>query len=436
MKFRLSHLALLLAVSTAITALSGVVATYWVARGEFRNVLDDDLENQSRLLAELLTSGHMQLESGELREVLVETFEAKDEETLWVSVYDLASGTVASNLPHSLPLIDDEDGDLELQLNQRKWLGFQQREDDIVVQLLRQEERFEDVQKEIYEDITAPMLWVSGVNLLLLALLIGLVLWPLQRLAKQLESRGAYSLAPLRLKSPAKEIVILRDALNGLMSGIEETLGRERQFANDIAHELRTPLTTLKLELGSESPDLAALKSEVDRLAQLVSQLLTLARVDQGHWHSCFETLRLDEIYSRELSRMKGPLDQAGMQLHSELSGLSVQGDSVLLEVLLRNLLNNVIRHCPAGTQVEVWLGMIDRQPVLRVTDTGPGLAPDQIESLNAGASRMDSRAGGLGLGLAICRRIADVHQARLTFSARQDGQPGLGVEVVFPETG
>jgi len=48
----------------------------------------------------------------------------------------------------------------------------------------------------------------------------------------------------------------------------------------------------------------------------------------------------------------------------------------------------------------------------------------------------MDSRAGGLGLGLAICRRIADVHNARLTFGARQDGQPGLSVEVIFPEIG
>ncbi len=433
MKFRLSRLAILLALSTLITALSGVLATYWVAKDEFRDVLDDDLENQSRLLAELLTSKSMRVDLNKLQDVLTKIFESKDEETLWVSVYNLDDGQLISNLQHSLALKDDEDGELALQLDGHHWFGFQHREKQLVVQLLRKDDRFDDILHEIYEDLTTPMLIVSGMNFLLLALFIGLVLRPLYRLAKELEARSAYSLAPLELKTPAREIAILRDTLNHLMSGIAQTLHRERQFANDVAHELRTPLTTLKLELASDEPDRVALKDEVDRLAQLVSQLLTLARVDLGHWSGSFEPVALDQVFSTELERQTHRMTAAGIEIQQNLDEVNVQGDAVLLEVLLRNLLNNILRHCPRGTRAHIDLAMTAQGLVLEVSDNGPGIDDEVMARLNAGFTRMDSRAGGLGLGLAICRKIADVHGAELIFSARDDGETGLQVSVIFP---
>jgi len=435
MKFRLTHLAMLLAVSTLVTALSGVFATWWSTKDEFRDVLDDDLENQSRLLSELLTSDYMQVEFEDLDDLLTKIFREKDEETLWVSVYNLDSGEMISNLDHALPLASEDDGEISLQLDKHRWLGFQNYEDGLVVQLLRKDDRFDAILHEMYEDLITPMLVVSGINFLLLAVFIGLVLWPFYRLVKELEARNTYSLTPIPLKTPAYEVDVLVNTLNRLMGGVSETLGRERQFANDVAHELRTPLTTLKLELASGDPDSVALKEEVNRLAQLVAQLLTLARVDQGHWRHSFETVALHELCAQELQRQATAFETAEIDLQHSLDKVHLQGDAVLLQVLLRNLLNNILCHCPRGTQADVTLSNDQNKATLRVSDNGPGIDKTTLNQLNTGFARMDSRAGGLGLGLAICRKIADVHGAELIFASRDDGQSGLTISLSFPTT-
>ena len=433
MKFRLSRLALLLALSTLLTAISGVVATYWVAQDEFRDVMDDDLKNQGELLAQVLSASKNSGSGASLSTLLAGYLESIDEDDLWLTVYDLETGQFVSNLQHDLPLQDDSDHDLHVVHNDHDWYGFQRKDDDMVVQILRQGKRFNHVQSEIFEDITTPMLVVGGVNLLLLAVLLALVLWPLSRLTRQLESRDALSLEPMKLNSPTREIDVLQNTLNRLMLGVDATLKRERQFANDLAHELRTPLTTLKLELAGPEPDLDVMKFEVNRVAKVLEQLLTLARLEQGHWQGNFIDIRLDKLCNSEISALGAVLATADIQIDMLLNPVTVRGDSVLLGILLRNLLNNVIHHCPAGTGLELKLVATQDQAILTAIDSGPGVSTEQLEQLNAGFSRMDSRSSGLGMGLAICRRIADVHEAALTFQTRQDNLAGLQVELIFP---
>ncbi|MEX2125325.1 MAG: ATP-binding protein [Woeseia sp.] len=440
MTFRLSHLALLLALSIVVAAVGGIAATYKVADAEFRDVLDDDLESQSEFLAELLSAERELLDAKELRALLRDAFERDDEDTRWVSVYDSRSGRSASNMSHDLELESTGDRSVRRSFDGHNWTGYQSEEDDVVVQILRRDDLFLEVRKEILEDIVTPALVGGAVNLLLLGVLISFVTWPLTRLVRQLETRSANSLAPVELKTPAKEIRILRDALNRMMSGIDGVLQRERQFASDVAHELRTPLTTLKLELAGSEPDTRAIKEEVDRLARLVEQLLTLARLEQGQWRNQFQTVDLAALYGRVVDRFSEKFARAGMVLERELSPATVAGDTTLLDILLQNLLNNVLNHCPAGTAVDVRLERAvpqagapdDVQFRLRVSDTGPGISEDTRRQMLRGFMRLDSKSEGFGLGLAICQKIADVHGAVLRFLSRDDGAPGLVVEVKF----
>src|SRR5690606_35181010 len=106
LSLRLSHLALLLAFTIAAAAAGGVIATWYVADREFRDVLDDDLEMQSEFVAELLAAERDRLDARDLEELLRDTFEPDDEDTRWVTVYDTATGLRISNLPHDLPLED------------------------------------------------------------------------------------------------------------------------------------------------------------------------------------------------------------------------------------------------------------------------------------------------------------------------------------------
>lgn len=433
MKLRLSHLALLIAVTTVAAAIGGVVATYRVAGEELRDVLDDDLEQQCRMLARLLDAQPGGVNGDALERLLEKSFRPEDEETLWVSVYDLATGDLASNQPHPLPLGSPDSGSISLQWDGHEWQGHQRREGDLVVQMLRRTDLYEEVQDEVLEDITAPAVAGSAVNLLLLAALIGFLLWPLTRLVRQLETRNADSLAPLDLASAAAEVSLLVDTVNRLMSGVDAVLQRERRFANDVAHELRTPLTTLKVELAGPEPDLPAIRLEVDRLARLTEQLLTLARLEQGRWRASFSRVALDEVWSRVSGRLAGTLEGAGIALTSEIRPTPVEGDGTLLQALMQNLVGNVLRHCPAGTGLHVTIGTEAGQATLCVRDTGPGIPAAQREQMNTGFTRLDSRSEGLGLGLAICRRIAEVHGATLRFLANDGGAPGLRVEVRFP---
>jgi signal transduction histidine kinase len=430
-RIRLSHLAVLLALTMVVTAVAGVVATYREAGDELRDVLDDDLDSQARLLARLLEAEGSRLSGGDLTGLLRTTFRPDEEDTLWVTVYDTADGSFASNLAHDLPLEEPRNGQLRLKHGGHAWEGFQRREGTLVVQLLRRADRYGEVGEEILEEITLPVLVGSAVNLALLAGLIGLSSWPITRLAREIESRNADSLAPVALPTLAAEIAVLRDTLNGMMASVDTALKRERQFASDVAHELRTPLTTLKLELAGDELDRDALRNEVNRLARLVEQLLILARLEQGRWQSAFAPVELHTLYQREIERFGTRVQRAGMTLRSELDPVTISGEATLLQALLQNLLNNVLRHCPPGTSVVVRLRRAAGVAVLEVVDTGPGIPEGQRRQLHQGFTRFDSRSEGLGIGLAICQRIAQVHGATLEFLANDDA-PGLRVRVTF----
>jgi signal transduction histidine kinase len=210
-------------------------------------------------------------------------------------------------------------------------------------------------------------------------------------------------------------------------------LQRERRFASDVAHERRTPLTTLKVELAGDEPDLPAVRSELDRLGRLVEQLLTLARLEQGRWHERFSPVSLDAACERVLERFDAKFNEAGMTLELRAVPATVVGDPTLLEILLRNLLQNIVVHCRRGTHAEVEVASVAGRVRLRVADTGSGLAEDLRRRMSQAFTRLDSKGEGLGLGLAICHRIAKVHGADIVFLAREDGAPGLLVQVTFP---
>jgi signal transduction histidine kinase len=442
--FRLSHLALLLALTIVVTAIGGVAATYWIAGQEFRDVLDDDLEIQSEFLAELLAAEPARvLDTGDLEELLRDTFEPdEDEDTRWVSVYDTRGGRLVSNLAHDLPLVSQDDRSVHLNLDGYTWHGYQAEEDGVVVQILRRDDLFLEVRRDILEDIITPAVIGGAVNLVLLGVLIGFFTWPLSRLVRQLESRSADSLTPVVLTTPAQEIRVLRDALNRMMSGVDAVLTRERQFASDVAHELRTPLTTLKLELAGPDPDTRAVKEEVDRLSRLVDQLLTLARLEQGQWRSHFHPVDLAALFGRVVDRFAEKFTDKGMVLRSELAPATIDGDATLLDILLQNLLNNVVNHCPAGTVAQVRLegrtteGSPGGCVRLTVSDTGPGISEETRRQMSRGFMRLDSKSEGFGLGLAICQKIAEVHGATLSFLPPADGASGLLVQADFTASG
>src|SRR5690606_31284783 len=137
---------------------------------------------------------------------------------------------------------------------------------------------------------------------------------------------------------------------------------------------------------------------------RLVQQLLTLARLEQGQWRRQFEEVELKPLFGRVLERFHEKFADADMTLHSELCEATMEGDATLLDILLQNLLNNILNHCPVGTVAEVRLERVaPKQPGLegqsgeelrlRVSDTGPGISPDLRRQMSRGFMRLDSKS-------------------------------------------
>lgn len=316
------------------------------------------------------------------------------------------------------------------------------------------EER-EEVAGEIAEHLLKPMLYALPALALLLVIAIGLALAPLRQLARDVAERGPDRLDPLPLESLPTEVAPLVTRLNSLFADIVRSLENERRFTADAAHELRTPLAALKAQaqVALASVDdterrhaLTQILVGCDRATHLVVQLLTLARLDGGTSHP-MQNVALRQVAEEVLAMSAGDAIARHCDLVLNDDDALVRGDPLLLQVLLRNLVDNALRH-GGGTQIEVSIAVQGTQAVLTVSDNGRGIDVAERNRVQqrfyrgAGAAR-DVLAGdtltnavndsaGSGLGLSIVKRIVELHQGRLTI-ATPDSGPGIAVTISLP---
>lgn len=244
--------------------------------------------------------------------------------------------------------------------------------------------------------------------------------------------------------SPAgDELDTLAVALNGLFARIEDGVALQRQFAADASHELRSPLAVLSttLEVARRRPrtseEWEAVSDralhEVQHMTRLVESLLQLARAGTIPQTAPVAVQGLvDEVFSR----LEAEATNAKVRLHAELAGpIAVQVDHELVTVALGNIVANAIAHSPEGgtVRVEAITGTADVS--IRVADQGPGVPPQERERifhpLVRGAAATADRVGrrvGLGLGLAIARRVVEGHGGQILV---EDG-PGGGAVFSF----
>lgn len=276
---------------------------------------------------------------------------------------------------------------------------------------------------------------------ILIAWIVAHTVRPVRGFAAALRRRRPDDIEPVATTGLPDEVRPVAEALNELLARLRAALDRERAFLADAAHELRTPLTALDLQaqavVDAREEDreaaLGELRAGVTRVARLVEQLLAIAREQHGTT-AAPQPLDLDELVRRAVADFVPLAEAAGIDLGVESAdAIRVVGDADALRRLVGNLLDNAVRYTPAGGRVDVVVGREadDRaRAVVTVTDTGPGIPPEERERVFDRFHRVPGTAGiGSGLGLALSRSIAGRHQGEVLL---QDGPGGHGLRVVL----
>lgn len=292
-----------------------------------------------------------------------------------------------------------------------------------------QEYRDELINKMVFGQM---WIWFAGLPFLLaaLGLIIRRELRSLKEVGEQVAKRPPDDTSLLPTDNLPMEILPLIQNLNQFFDRTSATLLRERRFTSDAAHELRSPLAALRIqtEVAQLAGDDAHLREQalenltkgIDRATQLIEQLLTLSRLD-----NLKELENLQEIHWEQLI----PSLMGELYFHAEKQQITLafepiaappvkMGQPLLLALMLRNLIDNAIRYCPAGSQVNVRL---EKNKIL-LEDNGGGVDEADLAKLG---QRFYRPAGqnekGSGLGLSIVRRIAELHHYQLNLSNRKN---------------
>ena len=250
----------------------------------------------------------------------------------------------------------------------------------------------------------------------------------------------------LALDGPDDELKELGDTFDGLLGRLEAAFESQRRFVANASHELRTPITLERalVEVALSDPNASAeslrdtcrrVRKATEQQERLIEALLTLARSQRG----------LEARAPVDLQELTAEVVRAvpsnGVRVDTTLGAARTTGDPGMIERLVANLVENAVHHNEPDGWATAWTGLRDGEPTLVVSNSGPVVAPDQVDELVKPFSRLDGDGAvasrnadgrqGLGLGLSIVQAIADAHGAELTTAPRPEG--GLEVAVSFP---
>ncbi|WP_313368905.1 ATP-binding protein [Achromobacter animicus] len=289
----------------------------------------------------------------------------------------------------------------------------------------------------------APIAAAAPLLMLIIWCVVSWSLRPVKRARAQVAARQPEDLSPVSVRGLPDEIRPLVQELNLLLERMRGAFAQQKQFVGDAAHELRSPLAALRLQMQAlqRAADPATrqlaeqrLTAGIDRATRLVEQLLSMARQEGAQEQTPLAPVDLADVLRQALSETLPEANAKSIDV--TLDGdtqAQMQGNRDALVLLVRNLLDNAIKHSPAGGRIGMRLDNSPGRISLLIDDEGPGIPVHERERVFDRFYRAEGNTThGSGLGLAIARTIADRHGATITLEDAPSGQ-GLRARVNFP---
>ena len=305
-----------------------------------------------------------------------------------------------------------------------------------------------EIQRQIIFWIVIPQLILLISALILVRFAVKRGLSPILYLNEKIIARSYKDLKPIDIQNVPLEVGRLVGSLNNLMGELDNAIKSENRFVNDAAHQLRTPLAGIlaQIQLAQESQDVEEIKRRLEQISQsskrlihIINQLLSLSKTQPEAMHaSQFVELDLVVLVKKTMEDLFSLADLKKIDLGFDGSNEAafIMGDEQKLYDLIHNLIENGIKYTPHLGKVNVSIKSKDNKICLIVEDTGKGIPKEDQPNVFKRFYRGDNvtqsgEDAGAGIGLAIAKEIANMHEATIEIDSRNE-KPGTRFYVYF----
>lgn len=297
------------------------------------------------------------------------------------------------------------------------------------------------------------IVWLFGASVIVMLILCAIMALVLgrylqDRLSRISETSDAVIAGDLSRRVPLRgsndEFDRIAASLNAMLDRIAELVNGIRRVSADVAHDLKTPLTRLRARTEQAlivhpgpSPHRAALERGIEQIDEVLATfdaMLRIAELEEGKGGPLCERVNLGPLVA-DIKQTLAPVfadEGRNLTLHVDAAA-AVCGDPALLTAAIANLLENVLRHTPAGTGAMLTATIVSNSVEVSVADDGPGVRDDALPRLFDRFYRIDSARsrGGRGLGLSLVAAIAKTHEG---VARAENGHPGLKISMLLPQ--
>lgn len=425
---------LLVYISLAVLMIYALIslAAYWVSKEELDELYDANLQQVANAIAaqQLAIPDIAHLYNN--NQVAAGT-EIEGEEEFYVRILSKDQNVLYVSHPEAKVPLPSSSGWSTQKYQTKQWRFFVVSAKNKTIQVAQSMWLRKNTIKETALSLMASQLVFIPILVLLIFLAIKKALSPLLALTTDIQHRDSTDLKPFVADNLPCEIKPLVQSLNMFMDKVSSMVNVLKRFTSDAAHELRTPITSLRLQLAvleqsnsllERESAIQHLKSGINRSEQLVSQLLTLSRLEPDNQSRQIGVVNLLTLVKECFEELLPLAQEKSIDLGLvNPENCEIKGVQSEIKILMINIIDNAIRYTPKGGTVDVSIFNRNDNVVLEVKDSGSGIPACDFERVFERFCRGENQhIQGSGLGLSIVKEIAEQHGARIELANLNTG--------------
>ena len=343
----------------------------------------------------------------------------------------------------------DHEGFRDIVVDGQNWRSFSFYDPKSKIRILVAENDFvtNQVIGEAVLSFLIPLIFSFLLLLVIVIFTVNRKLKPFRQLASEIEKMSAHTLQQFQNSNIPIELKPFIESFNSLIQRLSDSINSERNFTNYAAHELKTPLAAIGVQTHlliknknkeKEKEYADDLLNGINRATHLINQLLTLSRIESDSINIEKEKFNLAELTEMIVANYSGKAAEKKLEIAFRCKALEqevfIEANQTYIEIIIGNLLDNAIKYSHPNQKIIVLISKKNHSLSFKISNSGDQILPEEIEKIFGNfyrVNRLESKSQnvGCGLGLAIAKKIADLHHAAISF----DSKNGINsVEVEF----